>query len=310
MKKTMLRPLLVLFALALLALNACKKPSTNDTDDSVSSGDASAISAALNSTTNDADNAFSTNNKVSGKTQGLVYESLCNATATIDTVAGKGSILYTTGGTDCSGTVTRSGTITITLENYPAVHWSDSGAILAITYSNVAVTLNGYTYTFNGTQYIINVSGGLAWKVMDGVTPNATVVRKHVADNVSVSFPNNTTRTWSFRRSRTFTDANNTPTITQAGDTTINGISNTESWGTDRLGESFQTEITSPISSNYNCGFFHPTTGSVTHQVANRSVTVTYGVDQNGHTEPSGTCPYGYQITYTKGTKTVTAVFP
>jgi len=305
MKKQILKLAMLLTALVALTISSCKKEST--TDDSVAAGDASNISSVMNTTGDDADNSMSTNHTISGKTEGLLFEQLYNATVAIDSTTGTATITYN--GTDYYGIITRTGTITVQLLGFPAVHWKDAGATLQLTY-NLTATINGLTYKFTGTHYIENVNGGLAYQVMDGLTPGITVVRKHTCNNDNITFPDGSQRLWSFNRVRTFSNPGGiNPTITLSGDTTINGVLNVAQWGTDRVGEAFYAAIPTTISSDFACGFFHPTVGEHVHHVANRTVTIVYGVDQNGVQHTGTGCAYGYQMTWTKGSKSYTQVF-
>ncbi len=308
MKKTSLNLIMLLIAVMALTISGCKKEST--TDDSVAANDASNISTVMNSTGDDVDNAMSTNHSISGKTESLVFETIYGATVVIDSNgANPGTAVITYTGTDFYGIIQRSGTITITLEGYQnGVRWRDTGAMLQIVY-DLTATINGNTYSFAGTHYIENVYGGLAYQVMDGLV-SGTVTRKHTCNNANITFPGGSVRAWSFNRIRTFSIIYGNPTITLSGDTSVNGISNVAQWGTDRLGEAFYASIPKTISSGFACGFFHPTAGEHVHHVANRTVTIDYGVNSDGGAFTGSGCAYGYQMTYTKGSKSVTAVFP
>jgi hypothetical protein len=180
--------------------------------------------------------------------------------------------------------------------------WKNAGATLEILYSNLTVTniLSGASYTLNGTHYLTNVTGGLAYQVMDG-SVSGTVTHKHVSDNFTVTFANGVQRTWSARRTRTFTGTgvNTVRTVTLAGDTMINGDNNVEIWGTNRNGDAFESSLIVPVTSNNVCGYYHPVSGEYTHFVANRSADILFGVNASGNPFTIGLCPYGYKITYT-----------
>jgi hypothetical protein len=309
MKKITVNLIMLIVAIVALTISGCKKEST--TDDSVAAGDAANISSALSSTSDDADNAMSTNHAVSGKTEGLVFETFCGASVVVDsngTNPGTATITYS--GTDCSGKLSRTGTVTAQLLNYPTTHWKDAGATLVLTYDvSVTVIATGLTYKITGTHNIENVNGGLAYQVMDGLT-TTPVVRKHTCNNATITFPDGSQRLWSFNRTRTFSNTGSNPTITMTGDSTVDGIPNVAQWGTNRNNEAFYAAIPTPISSDYACNFFHPTTGEYLHHVANRTVTVMYGVNLDGTQHTGSGCAYGYQMTYTKGARSLTAVFP
>jgi hypothetical protein len=310
MKKIIMVFTLCLAIGTIITLNSCKKAATTTSNDSTSAADASNVSSAMNATNDDATNATSTNASMSGKTAG--FELLCGALSTVDSVNGIVTITYS--GAECTGGVKRLGTVTVTLLNYAqGARWKNAGATLQVAYSNLVVTniLSGASYTINGTHYITNVTGGLAYQVMDG-NVTGTVAYKHVADNFSITFADGQQRTWSVRRTRSFTGtiAGLVRTITLAGDTMINGENNVEIWGTNSNGDAFSSSLVAPIVSNNICGYYHPVSGEYTHFVANRSVDVLFGVNTLGNTVTVGNCAFGYKVTYTVNGNTKTIVLP
>jgi len=72
--------------------------------------------------------------------------------------------------------------------------------------------------------------------------------------------------------------------------------------GTNRYGTAFTNAITTTIAANSQTGcLFKPYQGQVTHNIANREVTVLYGTDPSGNSIGSPThCGDGYYITYYK----------
>ena len=267
MKKIILVFTLCLAIGTIITLNSCKKAAGTSNNDSTSAADASNTSSAMNATNDDATNAASTNSSMSGKTAG--FELLCGAMSTVDSVNGVITITYS--GAECSGIIKRMGTVSVTLLNYAqGARWKNAGATLKIAYSNLVVTniLSGASYTFNGANYITNVTGGLAYQVMNG-TVAGTVVHKHVADNLTMTFANGQQRTWSVRRTRTFTGSGplSVRTITLTGDTMINGQNNVEIWGTNNNGDAFTSSLIAPIvtggiysGEGVSSNVFHPST--------------------------------------------------
>ena len=308
MKKIILIFSLCLTIGTIITLNSCKKAATTTTNDGTSAEDASNVSNAMNATNDDATNAASTNTSFSGKVQG--FEQMCGALVSYDSIHGIITITYN--GAECNGIVNRLGTITVTLLDYmQGARWKSAGATLQVAYGNLVVTniVSGASYTLNGTHYLTNVSGGLAYQVMDGAV-SGTVVHKHVTDNFTVTFANGLQRTWSARRTRTFTGTGllSVKTITLAGDTMINGENNVEIWGTNRNGDAFAASLITPIVSNNLCGYYHPISGEYTHFVANRTVDVLFGVNNLGVLATGSTCPFGYKITYTLNGSTQTKI--
>ena len=310
MKKIIIGFSLCLAIGTIVTLNSCKKSTNKTTNDSTSAADASNTSSAMNATNDDAANSAGTNASMSGKTSG--FEQLCGALSTVDSVNGIISITYS--GAECVGIVKRQGTVTVTLLNYAqGARWKNAGATLQVTYNNLVVTniLSGAAYTLNGTHYLTNVTGGLAYQVMNGSTAGS-VAYKHSADNFNVTFADGQQRTWSVRSTRTFTGTGLGPlsvrTITLAGDTMLNGENNVEVWGTNSNGDAFASSLITPIVSNNICGYYHPISGEYTHFVANRSVDVLFGVTSAGLVATSGNCAFGYKITYMLNGNTKTLV--
>jgi len=294
----------ILFAIAIVLVSSCRKDNSSS-DESISAEDSGNVTSALNSSTDDAANAVGGINSLSGKTDGAL--SICGYT--IDsTQKPSGIITINFDGTTCNN-VSKTGSIVATLENYTGgTRWKDVGAVLKLEFQNVKVTKisSGKSLTLSGTHYITNTTGGVAWKVLQGLA-TSTVTHKHVADNFTITFDDGTQRVWSVRRSRTFSVSGQVISVTVTGDTTTNGEANVEAWGTNRKGNTFTTSVTTAISSNNTCGYYKPVTGELNHIVSNKSMNVLLGVDASG-TQVSGSCPYGVKITYTGPNKTLTRV--
>ena len=294
----------ICIAIAMLLFSSCKKEAST-ADESSSAEDHGNVTSALNTTTDDAANAVGGITSLSGKTDGAL--AICGYT--IDsTQKVNGVLTINFDGTTCNN-VSKTGTIVATLENFSSgMRWKDVGAVLKLEFQNVKVTkiATGKSLIINGTHYIVNTTGGVAWKVLQGLS-TATVTHKHIANNFNITFDDGTQRVWNVRRSRTFSSSGVNVNVTVTGDTTINGQANVEAWGTNRNGNSFTTAVTTPISSGNTCGFYKPVAGELNHLVANKSMVILFGVDASGN-QTSGTCPYGMKITYTGPNKTISRV--
>ncbi len=299
MKKKLFQLSLLLAAFAVLTLGSCKK--TDDADDSISAEDASNVSSTLNSATDDATNAASGIQSFSGKTEGAMQ--LCGATVDTTNLHTDGSVLITFNGQDCSGRISRTGTITATIANYTSgTRWKDAGAVLTLVFNAVTVTnLNtNKTVVLNGTHVHTNVSGGLAWKIMNNME-TGTVTHHHTASNFSLTFDDGTSRIWSVDRTRTFSNVGGVQSVTISSDHSEGGVSNVDAWGTNRLGTAFTNQITTPIVASTTCGLNKPTQGEVTHHVGSKNIAVVLGVNASG-TAYDGNCSnlYGFKVTHTR----------
>ncbi|MBM3415631.1 MAG: hypothetical protein FJY20_04115 [Bacteroidetes bacterium] len=125
-----------------------------------------------------------------------------------------------------------------------------------------------------------------------------TITHTITSGNMSVTFDNNTQRTWQVARQRVFT-YNNGIVITITGLHSQNGISGIAEWGTNRFGNAFTTAITQPLVLKQDCSF-RPGSGKAEHNTSFFTATVTLGLDANGNpTGCSGTDPYYMKVVWT-----------
>jgi hypothetical protein len=307
MKKVCLS--LPVFAMALFALTftSCKKESAGD--DAQSAVDVATVSNAVNSTTDDADNATSQVKSMAGKTAGsIILNNLCTGAAVTDTssVAQQLTLSYSGTGT-CQGVI-RTGTVTATLTS--GTSWADKGAVITISTTGLSFTdaVTGATYSISGSITITNESGGLAYDVF--VNSNPGPIQHRHQGSLQVTFPNGSQRTWKFDRTRVYTRTSNNY-VNIAWMTEASG--NIDATGTNRYGETFTNSITNPIQAANNPGcLWKPWTGTYQHNVSNRTATIVFGTDNNGSpigTEGSCTAGEGYFVTYQANNKTYTKFF-
>src|ERR1019366_2725906 len=188
-------------------------------------------------------------------------------------------------------------------------HLDDQYAVLTITITNLLVTdiATGGHYTLNGTHYITNETGGLAWQVLLGLS-TTTVAHRHTGD-LQLTFADNTQRTWTIDRTRTFKNTGGVASIELSSE----AANSVDATGTNKDGNTFTNAIPTTIvaNANPNCPW-KPYTGEYTHHVANRTATVVFGVNSAGTsigsaaTSSTDCALMGYMVTYTNGTHTRT----
>jgi hypothetical protein len=289
-----------------LSLTSCRKDrKTSQNQDPIEadetntfvqqSSDESTANNTSDESLDDAENALGASS-VGGFKTAAGISPICGAT--IDSsMKATGKIIITYTGTSCDGYRNRSGSITIQVVGYPAIKWKDVGAVTTITYNSFKVThiSSGKSTTLNGVHTITNVSGGLVRYITSG-TP---IVRKIRSSSMSLTFDDGTVRSWSVARKRTWTGALGIATsLTLSGDTTIGGVANIVTWGTNRKGDAFTTAYTSPIVVKASCGWFAPVSGVKSHTAASRSSSITFGTDASGVPVASG-CPNHYIVNWT-----------
>lgn len=303
MKKTIKAVSLTLLVVG-LTITSCKKTTpdpitSNDTDESSvftqHSADVTTSNNTADMSIDDAENAIAPSSLSGHRT--VAYAGICGATVDTSQISIK-QITINYNGNSCDGLRNRTGSVTIKLVN--GTYWKDAGAVLSIIYTNFKVTVlsNNKSTTLNGSHFITNVTGGIVAHI--GISPNpSTIVRKIRSNNMSITFDDNTVRTWSVARARTWSgSAGVVSGLAISGDTTLSGTANTEVWGTNRAGHAFTTVINSPITVNVSCGWYAPVSGMKTHSFNNRVSTVTFGTDANGNTVSTG-CPNHYIINWT-----------
>ena len=280
-----------------LIFNACKKDNSttqdNTTELTSQSDDQNRFSTEVDAVANDANAALSTNVGMNGGR--MEGSPICDATIVVDSTSDPRTITINYNGTNCWGNRTRTGVVKLSL---PAnQHWKDAGATLTVTFTNLKITrvIDGKSITLNGTKTITNVTGGL----VPYLSGQGTITHTISSPGITVTFDNNTQRTWQIAEQRVFT-YNNGIVITTTGTHTDGNKTGIAEWGTNRNGNAFTTSILSPIVIRQDCNF-RIVSGSVQHSVPNATATVTFGLDKTGAptTCPTGTDTYFLKLEWT-----------
>jgi hypothetical protein len=120
---------------------------------------------------------------------------------------------------------------------------------------------------------------------------------------MTVTFDNNTQRSWQIAKQRTFT-YNNGIVITTVGTHTDGSTTGISEWGINRFGNIFVTAIVQPMVIRQDCDW-RLVSGRVTHSRLAANVDVTFGLDSAGNpvTCPSG--PFYMKIVWTNANNVV-----
>ena len=215
-KKTFLFLSTALFFVAIFT--ACKKEnksSSNDntTEASVHSDDQARFSSEVDAVATDADGALESSASFSGRLDQSHLDVVCDATLAYDSISNPRTITITYNSGSCLGTRTRSGVVVLAMAQ--GVHWKDAGAVLTVTFQNLKITRvsDNKSITINGTQTYTNVSGGLLINLLSLGTITHTIT----SSDMSVTFDDNTQRTWQVAKQRVYAISNNVGTITITG---------------------------------------------------------------------------------------------
>ncbi|MFY9308042.1 MAG: hypothetical protein WAQ28_03225 [Bacteroidia bacterium] len=207
-----------------------------------------------------------------------------------------GKLILNYSGPDCSGTKTRSGSITVQLpySGGQITTWSTPGATATLTFNDYKVTYisTNKSLKFNGTHSVKNVNGG-GWLQLLLGTP---IVHK-VRANMQISFDDSTSCSWQFAKVRTYHYMSGQLKASIAGDTVINTYNHIAMWGVNRLGENFKVDVPTPVAYYLagNTCLYKPTGEIVLYSDTNH-LTITYGVDASGNVVTG--CPYGYKYSW------------
>lgn len=287
-------PLLVLTVL--ICFTACKKedtPKDQENEIATHSEDQNYVSNEMDALVNEANIALENDASFSGKMMGQQdMTNICGAVAVSDTTSNPRTITITYNGNNCFSTHHRTGTVTLSM---PAgMRWKNPGAVLTITIHNLKIKRlsDNKSITINGTHTITNETGGLLIQL-----PNLNQIIHKTSGNLSISFGDNTQRTWQVSRKRTYT-YNNGVVLTITGTHTDGNNTQIAEWGTNRFGNSFTTSISQPLVFRQDC-LLRLTSGQVTHQ-GFATATVTFGLDSAGNpTACPGAGNYYYKLNWT-----------
>ncbi|MGC4038069.1 MAG: hypothetical protein QM764_19060 [Chitinophagaceae bacterium] len=309
MKIRLLSLLTIAFSLT-LAFTACKKDNSTSNNtasqDEVTaqSDDQAQVSEDVDAVSTDADAAVSSESSLSGK----VLADICNADVEADTTGTTKKITITYNGADCFSNRTRTGVVVISMPK--GVHWKDAGAVITINVQNLKITRTvgdkSKSITINGTKTITNVTGGL----LKDLATRGTIEHDINSDGITITFDNNTQRSWQIAIKRTFTYDNGI-VISEEGTHTDGAVTGIAYWGSNRFGNAFSWSITAPLVVRQDCNF-RLTSGIAVHTGAWGVATTTFGLDVTGvATDCPGTGFYYFKTVFVGvGGNTYTFIYP
>lgn len=276
----------------LITFASCKKEAnTNNTDTDAKttsemkthSDDYNAVSDNVNDADNEASLALEASASISGgrSVNNFRLTGACGVTVSIDSANLPRTVTVSYDGNNCAGTYHRSGSIKITVPG--DLRWRNAGATVTLQFQSLKFTRlsDNKSITINGTQTITNVSGGL----LINLPTLQSIVHSITSDDMSITFDDNTQRSWHISRKQTFTFENGV--VLKITGTGVSGnATNIAEWGTNREGHEFTTAITEPLTFRQDCDG-RLTSGQIKHEGFG-SLTTTFGLNSDG--EPTS-CP-------------------
>jgi hypothetical protein len=292
-----------------LIFTACKKDNKNTTDPSQEltsqSDDQSRVQAEEDNVATDANIALSNYSSISGRINGGATPS-CDITVAVDSSSNTRTLTFTYKGTNCLGSRLRTGQVVVSIPS--GIHWKDQGAAVTISFNNLKVTriIDNKSITINGSETITNVSGGTFYDAKNGMT----VIHTITSSGITITFDDNTQRSWQVSKKRVFSSTNGNLVITTTGTHTDGTNSKIAEWGTNRFGNPFTTSIQEPIVISEACNF-RITSGALLHTTPAVSATAVFGLDNTGTaTSCPGTGFYYAKISWTYNGNTHSILLP
>lgn len=278
--KLYLRSLTAIAFATVFAFTACKKEEQQTTDNKseiqAHAEDQNRVSADLDDVGLDIEAALNSNPSFNGRVQDVNnIQGLCGTTTVADTSGSTWRITITYNGNNCQGTTFRTGTVV--LSTPMGTRWKNAGAVITVNLQNLKVKRlsDNKSITLNGTQTLTNVSGGLLINLAAAQSITHTVT----SSNMSITFDDNSQRTWNVARKKVFT-YNNGIVVAVTGIGTTGNVTNAAEWGSNRFGHSFVTSITQPLVVRQDC-IKGVTAGEIKHEGFATS-TVTFGLNAAG----------------------------
>mgnify|MGYP006991944639 FL=1 len=304
--KNLIQTAVITLLVASILFTSCRKDK-EETPDPTSlsqlSKDENEIQSNANEAINDA------NDILSGSSAKSTEWIPCNATVSApDTISNNVVWTITYNGLNCNGKRNRQGVVKVTKQ--VSQLWRNQGATISVEFINLKITkvLTGKSLTLNGIKTFINESGGL---VRELSSESASVVHS-VSGSLTVLFDDNSTRQWNVSRKKTFTGiaASNLLEVKIEGTGSANGMTQLVTWGINRNGEQFYTQILTPLILKQSC-YWDPASGVKKHSIPddNKSATLTFGLDSNGNTVNSSNCATHYRVDWEKNGNTGTILF-
>jgi hypothetical protein len=296
--KIIIKLSLFLFAILVISFTGCKKDNstTQTTTDTTSLQNLSTDEAQVNKASDEAMNDI--NNVLAGG-QGTLKatESLpCNATLDSTAVMNDTITYYITyNGKNCDGNLYRTGQIEI--KKHVNTHWYQAGATVIYSYINYRVyhVLHPAKYIImNGTKTYENVTGGLLFQLL--INNMDSIIHKEWG-SMTITFENNTTRSWDIARQLKYTSASSKLILTTTGFGTAGNFSNLVIWGLNRDNEQFYDQIIVPNVFRQACEW-DPCSGQKNDTIPakNKGIKITWGYDSNNQPITNGDCPTRYKV--------------
>jgi hypothetical protein len=321
MKTKLFAALIIASAILTLGLTGCKKKKAFKEENGQTSEDSRTVQGENDAVMNDVNIEIGKTSlrgkSVSANEAEAIKQALSIATDayTIDSAdVANGSIKINYNGVT-SNNRTRTGSIRLTIIDFAnGKRWKDAGCILKVDYLSYKVTRasDGKSVELNGTQYVTNISGS-SWFELLFSPSHPSIITSVTGTGLNVTFDGDKTAVYNINRKFTYSLPGGIITCTGEGIGSNDGLSSLENYGTTRDGDSFTSQVVTPIVWNWTCGAWAPIQGEVDIKVQDKEFTLNclFGTDASGNavTVGSNSCPYGFKVQWSHKNKTNKKIF-
>lgn len=218
----------------------------------------------------------------------------CNANLDSVRIVNDTVVFYITyNGLSCNGKINRTGKAEIRIKQ--GTFWIQPGAVKKIKLINYTATrvATGKSVTLNGEKTHINVTGGHVGLL--GITYDTIIYE--VSGHITAAFDNGSTREWNFAQRKVFTGIKGDIQVALSGFGEAGEFNNLVTWGIDRMGNHFYTQIVEPVITKQTCDW-NPLAGIKKHYVPEKTLTITttFGFDDNNQPVAPGECATKYKL--------------
>lgn len=225
----------------------------------------------------------------------------------------KGIIRLIYNGLECRG-VSRTGTVSVTIQEYPIKKWKNAGTILKIDFLAYKAiwASDGRAVQIDGTAFLTNESGK-TWYDLQYLNV-ANVVQILTGEKLKATFSAENTVDFNLNRRMEYS-YNSSADATECkidGLGSSNGQTSLENWGINREGLNFTSKVISQINWKTSCGALAPLNGELLIDIDEKEhdLDCFFSVDQNGiEVSTDSPCPYGMQVKWSYKNKTNTRIF-
>lgn len=232
----------------------------------------------------------------------------CNAS--VDTVISANDTMYyhlRYNGLNCIQSKHREGLVIMKMKE--GSQWQISGAIMKLEFHDYEITnvYSGKQITLNGNSTIENVSGGAIPLLGNTVT---SLIYRNIA-HLAVTFDNNTSSYWHLNKSIVFSGTPENLVMAVNGFGSVNGYDKLLSWGKDRDGDDFYTQVNEWVTFREKCNWV-PFTGEQVYNIPEEGLkaTVTFGFNNQNNPITGSDCPTRYRLRWQQHGQSGTIFLP